>query len=759
MASRRGTAPPSPCPASSFLVNPPSSPWVSLGRPGPSITNATQSSASAILSSSRLEREHYLRQNRDISRLCSLKSAQIRQFEAKLSKLERENLGMRIALREAENGLQVRSRAQSASLSSSSSTSANFSDLQDADTLGKAKVVVPKPGQGREANDVDLPEDTYGHESAEDDGSDSNEDTHRRTGVESLGDHSLKPRGSSPQHSQHPQQREPNPDGGALQASYDSPQTRQHRHRSSGSISRGILKHSPRLSSSSASPSPFFEPKRYLRRETRRAKVRQKPRSPGARSTDSFSSSIKPSGPTAETTLPSSEKTTQDLDDSEDIQVVVPRVPRPSGPTRNAFSMNYLHGIAENGPLELSKTISGTGENFTFLRSRLSVSTEYLGSTAPPDVTMVEPESDRSDQSSVKDSIARKLKPRPSSPDVQTAQLKEGGLYKHRAEKTRRLGDAWATQDPGSERAKSIALSEALLVKFSKPAAPRDGSCDMNAPERPQVASMKAAATTKSRDLDDCGGIADANSSLQDGGGSDLQGADAQWEALSNEGDASKAGTTIASPRQSGVSRRPIIARRRRLLRATPSPLVKSRSAIKAQHLKAMTPAQLLRRMNKSLLGTSKTPALPKSITRNAAYSGIYSTNTPSVFSGPPPSTQASSTSVDSAQKEQDNGSDESTESATKLMPPPPALASNSSRKHRSKAISTVGPSIKVSSSTSPADGSGEKESMTVGNTYDGQEVTEQANIYEDLEGTSSRPSSKRVGAPAVAYKLPSLRE
>ncbi|CAO3569993.1 unnamed protein product [Mortierella alpina] len=825
MASRRGTAPPSPCPAPSFLLNPPPSPWVSAGRSGPSNTNAARASASAISSSSRLEREHYLRQNRDISRLCSLKSAQIRQFEAKLSSLERENLGMRIALREAENGLRAWSGARAASSSSSSSTSANFSDLQDVDMLGEAEVIVPRPSQEREANDADLLEETDGHEGAEDDCSDNNEDVHRRkrrklsrraspfgpktfllskldqvqviyqrehqalctmmasfnstsrfyrdllqqleehalstrkgTGIEFSDDHSLEPRGPSPQHSQHHEQQESNPTDEMPQTSHDSPQKTQRCDQSSESASRVILKHSPRQSSSSASPSPFFEPKRYLRRRTRQPKVHQKPRSPRTRSTKSLVSSVKPSGPTAETTLPPSEKATRDLDDSEDSQIIVTRAPRPSGATRNALSMNALPGIAEDGPLELSGAISGTGDSFTFLQSRLSVSTEYLGSTVPPDVTTGGPESDRSDQSNVQDSIARKLKPRQSSPDIQTAKHKEEGLYKHRTEKTRRIGDSCATQDSGSERAKSIALSKALLAKFSKPAAPSHGSGNMSAPEQPQVASLKVAHSTNTRDLDNCGAITDANSGLQDGDADALQGADTLWEALSNGDNTSKGGAATASPRRSGVSRRPIVARRRGFLRATPSPLVKSRSAIKAQHLKVMTPAQLLRRMNKTLLGTPKAPALPTSITRNAAYSGLYSTSTPSVSSGPLPSTQAGSVSLDSAQNEQFSGSDGSTLAAKQQMPPPPTLATNSSKKHRTKVATTAGTAIKMSGS-SPVDGTGEKESMSVSNAYDGQEVTEQADVRQDLQDTSSRSSSKRMGAPTVAYRLPSLRE
>ena len=178
MASRRGTAPPLSCPASSFLLNPPPSPWVSSARSGPPLADATRASASAISSSSKLEREHYLRQNRDISRLCSIKSAQIRQFEAKLSKLERENLGMRIALREAENGLAARDRAQAARLSSASSTSTSLSDLQDADAQGReAEVVIPKPAQGRQTSDAILLGEI---ESAEDDSCSSSDDTRRR---------------------------------------------------------------------------------------------------------------------------------------------------------------------------------------------------------------------------------------------------------------------------------------------------------------------------------------------------------------------------------------------------------------------------------------------------------------------------------------------------------------------------------------------------------------------------------------------------
>lgn len=51
------------------------------------------------------ERQRHLRQNQEIIRLCTLRSVQIRQSEAKLSELEDENLELRTALRHANRQL------------------------------------------------------------------------------------------------------------------------------------------------------------------------------------------------------------------------------------------------------------------------------------------------------------------------------------------------------------------------------------------------------------------------------------------------------------------------------------------------------------------------------------------------------------------------------------------------------------------------------------------------------------------------------
>ncbi|KAF9981524.1 hypothetical protein BGZ75_007120 [Mortierella antarctica] len=580
----------------------------------------------------------------------------------------------------------------------------------------------------------------------------------RCTDDESSGEHSLEPREpTSLRNSQQHQQRVSDPDEGILQTPRDSPQKRQQRKGSSESRSRMALKNSPRQYSSSASPSPFFEPNRYLRKRTRQPRAHQKPKSPVTRSTDLTLSTFKASGPNLETTLPPSEKAPRDLDDSEENHIVVPRLIRPTA--GNVYNMNALPRIAEDRPLELSGTISGTKDSFTVLRSRLSMSTEYLGSTAPRDVTIGEPESDRSDQSSVQESVARKLKPSTLSPYVQKAKHKDVGPSRNRIEKSQRIGDNWATRDPEGERTKSIALSKALLAKFSRSAAPSDESGDRNAPEPPRAANMQAAASDSSSNFDDSGVIVNAVSRLEDGGGNGLYGANTLGEMPTNEDNTSKTGTATHSPRHSGLSRRPIIARRRGFLRATPSPLVKSRSAIRAQHLKVMTPAQLLRRMNKTLLGTSKAPALPKSITRNVDYSSISSIKAPSLFSGTSTSTKANSTPVGNALNEQDCGSREGTISTKKLMPPPPTPDPNFPMRYVSKLISTAGAAVKRSAPIRSTEDSGGKESLSTGDRGDGREAGEHASIQEDLEGTSSRLSSKRVRAPSIAYKLPSLRE
>ncbi|KAK3808574.1 MAG: hypothetical protein J3Q66DRAFT_417127 [Benniella sp.] len=53
------------------------------------------------------ERQRHQRQNQEIIRLCALKSIQIRQSEAKLSELENENLDLRTALRNAKRKLET----------------------------------------------------------------------------------------------------------------------------------------------------------------------------------------------------------------------------------------------------------------------------------------------------------------------------------------------------------------------------------------------------------------------------------------------------------------------------------------------------------------------------------------------------------------------------------------------------------------------------------------------------------------------------
>ncbi len=224
-------------------------------------------------------------------------------------------------------------------------------------------------------------------------------------------------------------------------------------------------------------------------------------------------------------------------------------------------------------------------------------------------------------------------------------------------------------------------------------------------------------------------------------------------KALTHEDGTSKTKKTVSSPRQNGVSKRSVTVRRRGFIRATPSPLVKSRSAIMAQHLKVMTPAQLLRCMNKTLLGTSKTPALPKSIIRNADNSSISSTKKGLLLSGPSPTTQATNATTGYGQDEQDCGGSEDTGSANRLMPPPLTSTAKFPKKYRSKLTSAGEASLNSN------DGNGEKRSIPVGSRYDGRDTIEHASMQKDLEGTGSRLSSKREGAPSIAYKLPNLRE
>ncbi|KAG0263089.1 hypothetical protein BG011_009292 [Mortierella polycephala] len=65
-------------------------------------------------------------------------------------------------------------------------------------------------------------------------------------------------------------------------------------------------------------------------------------------------------------------------------------------------------------------------------------------------------------------------------------------------------------------------------------------------------------------------------------------------------------------------NKRRLIRMTRNKLRASPSPMIKSRACISIAQLKKMTPKQLLHCMNKSLLGTVRAPVLTKAIIQNA---------------------------------------------------------------------------------------------------------------------------------------------
>jgi len=102
----------------------------------------TRSSLTAPPDVGSLERQRLLRQNQEITRLCSLKSIQIRQSETRLSQLESENIGLRATVNKMQRQIEHRASHQrhrsptspSHRKTAQSTTVANYSTPQKEDT-------------------------------------------------------------------------------------------------------------------------------------------------------------------------------------------------------------------------------------------------------------------------------------------------------------------------------------------------------------------------------------------------------------------------------------------------------------------------------------------------------------------------------------------------------------------------------------------------------------------------------------------------
>ncbi|KAF9125877.1 hypothetical protein BGW39_007096 [Mortierella sp. 14UC] len=92
------------------------------------------------------ERQRHLRQNHEITRLIAVKAIQIRRSEAEISQLERANLGLTLALRRAQDELQEQSSLKAAlrqQASCESSVTASTSLQEEWIQLGQTQELIP----------------------------------------------------------------------------------------------------------------------------------------------------------------------------------------------------------------------------------------------------------------------------------------------------------------------------------------------------------------------------------------------------------------------------------------------------------------------------------------------------------------------------------------------------------------------------------------------------------------------------------------
>ncbi|KAG0214473.1 hypothetical protein BGX28_001927 [Mortierella sp. GBA30] len=781
------------------------------------------SSTSSDLPGSNIERMHYLRQNQDLSRLCSLKSVQVRQIEAKLSKLERENLGMKMALRETEKELTRKERLAAVP----ASTSSAFQDHTDVDTTQMqdrsqqshecqwlaARCMASRDDDRQAKLDVNWG-DEYNEQLPQSKGSSryplsqspfeskaflmsklsrvhaiyKSEREALRTMMASFNSttrfykdllkqlemHTL----SAGRHSR---DQESEDDIGVDRSSHKQRHQRQQLgctsiltdidmgrslhssllekngdtsfkspYRSASTSFKGWPNHS--TASNSPSPSPFFDTSRLVRKREREHNRSQSVplqslcvhRTNGSLS---FRSEVPRSG--LEQALMKDTDLNERLDGPEPVPVAIPCTARPSPKFPSANST--LPKINELAPLEITKS-SGQPGPVTFLRSQPSLSAELLESvkTSHP---AEHAESNATPTATHSMALNLKLAPQVPRSPISISRRKDEFHNKRRLLNARHTADAFddTAQDtiPGNERLKAIALSKALLAKF---VSHTSTSTVTDAATSAPSSNVRAIQPTATNNGDDSNTHQDGDNWMdedgeEDGNGkfesSDKSGTGRGTSLEYSGGDISRKTSSISHAIHAGhggtgvVHRRPVISKKR--LRATPSPMIKSRSAITAQRLKAMTPQHLLRRMNKSVLGVSKAPALPKAIVRGTTAFG----NFPAVLA--PPSSPEQPQSSSSAQSPRasvsaDHGED------IRLMPPPPTPAVRTFKQHhqvpkqckrnRDISLDVAGKRLKQASSQSDGEGAN----------FQGEEL-------QDVK------SSKRKGATSILYKLPNLRE
>jgi hypothetical protein len=95
--------------ASSLLVDRPNNRQTEGDFPPQSAATPADLDRPSFTSGHDLERQRHLRQNQEIIRLCSLKSIQIRQSEARLSQLESENISLRATMNRMRHELRRKS--------------------------------------------------------------------------------------------------------------------------------------------------------------------------------------------------------------------------------------------------------------------------------------------------------------------------------------------------------------------------------------------------------------------------------------------------------------------------------------------------------------------------------------------------------------------------------------------------------------------------------------------------------------------------
>ncbi|KAF9179710.1 hypothetical protein BGZ51_003179 [Haplosporangium sp. Z 767] len=210
-------------------------------------------------------------------------------------------------------------------------------------------------------------------------------------------------------------------------------------------------------------------------------------------------------------------------------------------------------------------------------------------------------------------------------------------------------------------------------------------------------------------------------------------------------------------------SRRRLIRTARNKLRASPSPMIKSRTCISITQLKKMTPKQLLHCMNKSLLGTTRAPVLTKAIIQNATA----------------PSTRLLTLGSSSLSPFDDSVSPTASESLSSPPIPSPRLAATTQSEIRGQQdkgqfVAVMIPCVQsqgIGAEHGPdptATGDANNIESTLNGANDNYEICdtgsqdlEQNRQYQNVlqrHEVAPRSFSKRTARSAITYRLPNIR-